>query len=51
MLVDAGGFPVFGKRPTRPPIDIGEEVISPYLFSRGIRTVDIIVATTPTKTT
>jgi competence protein ComEC len=45
MLVDAGGFPVFGKRLTRPPIDIGEEVVSPYLFSRGIRKVDIIVAT------
>ena len=45
MLVDAGGFPVFGKRPTRPPIDVGEEVVSPYLFYRGIRRVDMIVAT------
>ena len=45
MLVDAGGFPMFGKRPTRPPIDIGEEVVSPYLFSRGIREVDVVVAT------
>lgn len=47
MLVDAGGFPVFGKqpRPVRPPIDIGEEVVSPYLFHRGIRKIDIIVAT------
>ena len=45
MLVDAGGFPVFGKRPTRPSIDVGEEVVSPYLFHRGIRQVDVIVAT------
>ena len=45
MLVDAGGFPVFGKRPKRPSIDIGEEVVSPYLFYRGIRQVDIVVAT------
>lgn len=45
MLVDAGGFPVFGKRPTRPPIDIGEEVVSSYLFHRGIRKVDIVLAT------
>lgn len=48
MLVDAGGFPVFGKprqRPARPPIDVGEEVVSTYLFHRGIRQVDIVVAT------
>ncbi|MCC6537265.1 MAG: DNA internalization-related competence protein ComEC/Rec2 [Bryobacterales bacterium] len=45
MLVDAGGFPVFGKRPTRPPIDVGEEVVSPYLFHRGIRQVDVVAVT------
>jgi competence protein ComEC len=45
MLVDAGGFPVFGKRLTRPPIDIGEEVVSPYLFHRGIRQVDVVAVT------
>jgi competence protein ComEC len=45
MLVDAGGLPVFGNRPTRAAIDIGEDVVSPYLFHRGIRQVDVIIAT------
>ncbi len=44
MLVDGGGIPVFGNRP-KPRLDIGEDVVSPYLWGRGIRHIDIIVAT------
>jgi competence protein ComEC len=45
MLVDGGGFPNFGgKRPTI-RMDIGEDVISPYLWSRSIRKLDVVVAT------
>ncbi|MGH9662888.1 MAG: ComEC/Rec2 family competence protein [Bryobacteraceae bacterium] len=44
MIVDGGGIPVFGKMP-KPRLDIGEDVVSPYLWSRGIRRVDTIVLT------
>lgn len=44
MIVDGGGIPVFGNRP-KPRLDIGEDVVSPYLWSRGIRRVDTIVLT------
>jgi competence protein ComEC len=44
MLVDGGGIPVFrGAR--KPRLDIGEDVVSPYLWSRGIRSVDVVVST------
>ncbi len=43
MLVDAGGIPVFGKRkPSR--MDIGEDVVSPYLWRRSLRRLDYVVA-------
>jgi competence protein ComEC len=43
MLVDAGGIPVFGNRkPSR--LDIGEDVVSPYLWRRSIRRLDYVVA-------
>ncbi|MBI3208124.1 MAG: ComEC/Rec2 family competence protein [Candidatus Solibacter usitatus] len=45
MLVDGGGFPVFGKRKLTARMDVGEEVVSPYLFSRGIRRIDVLVTT------
>jgi competence protein ComEC len=46
MLIDAGGFPVFGARRGRAPsLDIGEDVVSPYLLARGIRSLDVVVAT------
>lgn len=45
MLVDGGGIPVFGKRNVRSRMDIGEDVVSPYLFTRSIRKVDIIAST------
>lgn len=44
MLVDGGGIPVFGKM-RKPKMDIGEDVVSPYLWSRRIRRVDIMVCT------
>jgi competence protein ComEC len=44
MLVDAGGIPSFG-RTKKPGIDIGEDVVSPYLWSRSIKHLDIVVMT------
>jgi len=45
MLIDGGGVLQFG-RVTRPSnLNIGEDVVSPYLWSRGIRRIDILVAT------
>ena len=38
LLVDAGGMP--GN--ARPDFDVGEEVVSPYLWSRGIRRLDAV---------
>ncbi len=44
MLIDGGGHLQFGRsRPTT--FDTGEDVISPYLWSRGISHLDIVVAT------
>ena len=36
MLVDGGGIPVFGHR-TQSQLDIGEDVVAPYLWDRGMR--------------
>jgi len=44
MLVDGGGILSFGHR-TKPRIDIGEDVVSPYLWRRSIRKVDVVVMT------
>ncbi len=44
MLIDAGGIPAFG-RSHKPGIDIGEDVISPYLWSRSIKHLDVVVMT------
>jgi competence protein ComEC len=41
VLVDGGGIPAFG-RIVRSQLDIGEDVVAPYLWDRGIRTVDVI---------
>jgi competence protein ComEC len=44
MLVDAGGaIPIPGTPPPR--MDIGESVVSSYLWSRGIQTLDYVVLT------
>ena len=37
MLVDAGGFPGFTNMVRKPQLDLGEDVVSPYLWSRRIR--------------
>lgn len=38
LLIDAGGMP--GN--SRSEFDVGEEVVSPYLWSRGIRHLDVV---------
>jgi len=41
LLVDAGGMP----RWTHSDLDVGEDVVSPYLWSRGISHLDAVVIT------
>src|SRR5262249_34412743 len=41
LLVDGGGLSSFGLR-ARSNLDIGEDVVAPYLWQRGIRSVDAI---------
>ncbi len=43
MSVDAGGIPGFGRKTK--PMDVGEAVVAPYLWSRAIRTLDIVAIT------
>jgi competence protein ComEC len=45
MLVDAGGFPGAERMVRKPNMDMGEDVISPYLWSRRIRHLDYAVLT------
>ncbi len=46
MLVDAGGeIGSFHAGGMRSGIDIGEEVVSPYLWSRGVKRIDVIALT------
>jgi competence protein ComEC len=45
MLVDAGGFPGFERMKRKPQLDIGEDVVSPYLWSRRIQRLDYAVLT------
>jgi competence protein ComEC len=49
MLIDGGGRlaygPDRGNVRRRPRLDIGEDVVAPYLWSRGIRHIDVIAAT------
>ena len=40
MLVDAGGFPGMERMVRKPQIDMGEDVVSPYLWSRRLRHLD-----------
>jgi competence protein ComEC len=44
MLIDAGGIPSFG-RVRKPGIDIGEDVVSNYLWTRSIKRLDIVAMT------
>jgi competence protein ComEC len=41
MLMDGGGIPAFGRQ-VKSRLDIGEDVVSPYLWSRSIRRLDVI---------
>lgn len=41
MLMDGGGIPAFGHQ-TRSQLDTGEDVVAPYLWERGMRTIDIV---------
>lgn len=43
MVIDGGGFLTIKGR--KPGIDTGEDVISPYLWSRGIQRLDVLVST------
>ena len=45
MLVDAGGFPGMSNMKRKPNMDIGEDVVSPYLWSRRIKRLDYAVLT------
>jgi competence protein ComEC len=45
MLVDAGGFPGMERMRRKPQLDIGEDVVAPYLWSRRIRHLDYAVLT------
>jgi competence protein ComEC len=44
MLVDGGGILTFGYH-AKSKIDIGEDVVSPYLWQRSVRKVDVVVLT------
>ncbi len=45
MLVDAGGFPGAERMTRKPQMDLGEDVVAPYLWSRRIRHLDYAVLT------
>jgi competence protein ComEC len=43
MLVDGGGLPGGSYiRGIRPGIDVGEDVVSPFLWSRGLKRLDVV---------
>ena len=44
ILIDAGGIPSFGSA-RKSALDIGEDVVSPWLWSRSVRRLDIVVMT------
>jgi competence protein ComEC len=46
MLMDGGGFTSYGAR-RKPRLEIGEDVVSPYLWTRSIRRLDAIALTHP----
>ena len=46
MLVDAGGpIGAHGQAEVVSGFDVGEEVVSPYLWSRGVKRLDVVVLT------
>jgi competence protein ComEC len=44
LLVDGGGIPAFDPR-FKPKLEIGEDVVSPYLWTRGIKRLDAVALT------
>ena len=44
LLIDGGGVPAFGRK-VKSKLDIGEDVVSPYLWSRSICKLDAIALT------
>jgi competence protein ComEC len=48
MLIDGGGALGFRRvEGVRTGIDIGEDVVSPYLWSRGLKRIDVVALTHP----
>ena len=46
MLIDGGGaFGGFPGRPEQSGVDPGEEAVSPYLWSRGFKKIDVVALT------
>ena len=45
MLVDTGGIQTFGRKisPRDSSFDTGEDVVSPYLWRRGLRSLDVLM--------
>lgn len=44
MVIDGGGVLQYGRQ-RHSNLDMGEDVVSPYLWTRGIRRIDVMVAT------
>jgi competence protein ComEC len=42
MVVDGGGIPSYGGSAVQSRLDIGEDVVSPALWSRSVRRVDVV---------
>jgi competence protein ComEC len=45
MLIDSGGIPRFRNQKRTSTFDVGEQVVSDYLFTRSFRHVDVLVLT------
>jgi len=46
MLVDGGGLPGSAYiKGARPALDVGEDVVSPYLWTRGLKRIDVVALT------
>ena len=45
LLVDGGGFPGLGRMAQKPNLDMGEDVVSPYLWSRSLHQLDYVALT------
>jgi competence protein ComEC len=44
LLIDTGGIPQFGRM-HKSNLDIGETVVSPYLWTRGFKRIDVVAIT------